>query len=173
MVSGMRFQLAGLAVIAAAACAQANADQPAGGAAVLQKYCGKCHGAAKAEGDFGFVADTQRMIAAGLIVPGDAAKSPVVRRVVDGEMPPEGVKTRPSAAEIQALRVWVDALGNTDTSPFRSERDVAAVLAADAARLSHDARTHARWFTLVHLANAGVPPAQLDRYRTALQTLLA
>jgi mono/diheme cytochrome c family protein len=152
-------------------CAQAHADQaPGEGAAVLQKFCVRCHTGAKAEGDLDFVTDTKRLIAEGLVVPGDAARSLVFHRVEAGEMPPPQVKLRPSPADVAALRAWIDGLPTSNA--FRRERDVGLVLAADAARLPAEARPFARWFTLVHLANAGVPESQLEHYRVALATLL-
>ncbi len=135
---------------------------------MLQKYCGKCH-AAKAEGDLGYITDSKRLVTEGYVVPGDASRSQLMRRIVDGEMPPESVKLRPSATEIAALRAWIDSMPTT--TGFRGWREVDRVLAADAARLSYDAQP--RWFSLVHLANAGASEAQLDRYRTALAISLA
>ncbi|MBS1120676.1 MAG: domain, G-beta repeat [Deltaproteobacteria bacterium] len=160
-------------IVLLAGCAQARADEPVGqldGRAVLQKRCARCHTGARAEGDLDFITDTPRLIAEGLVIPGDAARSLVFHRVEAGEMPPDTVKARPSAAEIEALRAWIDGLPTTVA--FRRERDVGLVLAADAARLPADARPFARWFTLAHLANAGVPEPQLERYRVALATLL-
>ncbi len=151
-------------------CAQARADQASDGAAVLQKFCVRCHTGAKAEGDLDFVTDTKRLIAEGLIVPGDAARSLVVHRIEAGEMPPATVKVRPSAADLAALRTWID--GMATPAAFRRDRDIGRLLAVDSARLTADARPFARWFTLVHLANAGVPESQLERYRIAFATLL-
>jgi mono/diheme cytochrome c family protein len=158
-----------LILLAIAACSSARADQPSEGVAILAKHCGKCHAGAKAEGDLGFVTDTQRLITEGYLVPGDARRSQLVQRIVDGEMPPAGVKLRPSAQEIAALTSWID--GMPTTTGFRGWREIDRLLAADAAKVPFGAEP--RWFSLVHLANAGATDAQLDRYRTALATLLA
>jgi len=154
-----------LLLLALAACSSARADQATEGAAVLQHYCGKCH-LAKAEGDLGYITDTKRLIAEGYLVPGDAGRSQIVQRIVDGEMPPAAVKLRPSAAELASLRAWID--GMRTASATRSTRDVDRLLVADAAR----AGTEARWLSFAHLVDAGATDAQLDRYRTALATLL-
>jgi hypothetical protein len=135
----------------------------------LNTYCGKCHGA-KAEGDLGYITDTPRLIAEGYLVPGEGARSPIYRRIVDGEMPPKG-KPRPTQAELASLKAWIDGMARAPE--FRRERDVGQILANAELALPRDARAHARWFTLAHLANAGVPEAQLERYRVALPKLLA
>lgn len=153
-------------------CAPAHADPSSDGAAVLQKHCTRCHAGAKAQGDLDFVTDTKRLIAEGLVVPGDSARSLVYRRVAEGEMPPAGVKVRPTPVEIAALREWIDAMTPAPVFTFRRDGDIARAVAADEARLAYDARPHARWFTLTHLANTGVSDAQLERYRIALATLL-
>ena len=43
------------------------------------------------------------------VVPGDAAKSRLFKKVEAGEMPPEDEKPRPTAEEINTLKSWIDA----------------------------------------------------------------
>jgi len=164
-----------VAVVAAlAACAPAHADRAADGEAVLRRYCVRCHSGPKARGDFDFVASTPQLIARGLVVPGDAAHSEIVERVEAGEMPPPGVRQRPGEADRAALRAWIDGMAPPATSAaFRRDAAVAAALVADAAALPASARPFARWLTLTHLANAGVPDDVLARYRIAVGELLA
>src|SRR5678815_3727695 len=145
------------------ACSPAQADRTADAQSILERHCVRCHSGAKARGDFDYIADTTRLVATGLIVPGDAARSYVLERIVDGEMPPATVKGRPTAAEAATLRAWIDGMSTART--VRRDDDVSRALAADAARLSPADLPYARWFTLGHLANAGVPEAHLDRYR--------
>jgi mono/diheme cytochrome c family protein len=153
-----------------AACSAARADRASDAEAMLAKYCVKCHGPARAESDFGFANDTAKLIASGFVVPGDPDGSIVVKRIELGEMPPKGAP-RPSKAEITQLREWVAALPKQ--ASVRGEADLARALAADSARLDRTSRFHARWFTLAHLANAGVPEPQLEAYRKALAILTA
>lgn len=152
------------------ACSSASADRAKDGEAVLAKYCVKCHGPARAESDFGFANDTAKLVANGLVVPGDPDASIVVKRIELGEMPPRGAP-RPSKAELAQLRAWVAAIPKQ--ARVRGEADLARALAADSARLDRTTRSHARWFTLAHLANAGVPEPQLEAYRRALAILTA
>jgi len=43
------------------------------------------------------------------VIPGNAGKSPLVKRAVDGEMPPEKEKPRPTRADLDVLERCVDA----------------------------------------------------------------
>lgn len=160
-----------LAIVAAvAACTPANAaPRAASGERVLARYCVRCHGPKRAESDFGFANDTARLVAAGMIVPGDPDASVIVRRIELGEMPPSG--KRPSKAELAELRRWI--AGMDAPGVFRDDASIERILAADAAGLDAVTRDSSRYFTLVHLANAGVPDSQLDAYRSALAILLA
>jgi hypothetical protein len=160
-----------LGFVVSTACSPVRADRAADGADVLKRHCLRCHSGAKARGDFDYVGDTSRLVANGLIVPGDAAHSYVFERVVAGEMPPASVKVRPTPAEVAALKAWID--GMAAARGFRREDEIIRALAVDAARLGPGDLPYARWFTLGHLANAGVPEAHLERYRGALAETLA
>lgn len=162
-----------LAALAVVGCAPATASSggSADGEAILRTYCARCHSGPKARGDFDFVASTPQLIARGLIVPGDPGRSALYERVEAGEMPPPGVKRRPGPAEIARLRAWIE--GMTAAAPFRRDEAIASALASDAAALAPSARPFARWLTLTHLANAGVPGDVLARYRIAVAELLA
>jgi hypothetical protein len=87
-------------------------------------------------------------------------------------MPPETVKTRPTAAELATLRAWIDGMA-ASAGAFRDDAAIERALAADRAALSRDAAPYARWLTVAHLANAGLGDAELEPYRVALAELLA
>ena len=170
----MRRSLAPFALAALVGCAPAHADRTADGEAILRTYCVRCHSGPKARGDLDFIANTPQLIARGYVVPGDAAHSEIAQRVEAGEMPPPGVRSRPGAAERVALRAWIDGMAApATTAAFRRDAAVSRALVADAAALPASARPFARWLTLTHLANAGVPEAVLARYRIAVAELLA
>jgi len=138
--------------------------------AVLRRHCRTCHDGPDGSGGFDIL-DFAGLRSRSLVLPGDADGSPVAQRMIVGEMPPEQVEVRPTAAEIAAIRAWIDQLAPTVT--LRRDAEIDRALAADLAALPYAARPYARWLTLTHLANAGVPEAQLARYRTALAVTLA
>ena len=79
-------------------------------AAVLQKYCLKCHSAAEKQGEldleqFHSVADMR-----GNVVPWQR----VVEMLDDGEMPPKDAELQPTKTEHAALRNWVRSVLDAD-----------------------------------------------------------
>ena len=84
---------------------------------VLKTHCFHCHGeSGVVEG--GLDLRLRRLIVQGgdsgaAITPHDSRDSYLLRRMVDGEMPPEEVSIRPSAEEIDVVRQWIDAGART------------------------------------------------------------
>lgn len=158
-------------IVITATAAIAHAER-ADGEPVLAKYCVRCHGPVRAESDFGFAGETSRMVAAGMIVPGDPDASVIVKRIELGEMPPSG--RRPSKAELATLRRWITEMKSAaPVTRVRDDSELARILERDAAGLDPVSRDNARWLTFTHLANAAVPDTELDVYRNALAILLA
>lgn len=175
----MHRPIATAALAFAASCTPVQASPPAGrepepaeiaARAVLDRHCRPCHDGPDGSGGFDAL-DVPGLVASGLVRAGDAAGSPLAQRMAAGEMPPEMVAVRPAAAELAAVRAWIDQMSGD--RPFLRDLDVERTLAADHAALPPEARPHARWLSLVHLANAGTPEPQLERYRTALSVMLA
>jgi mono/diheme cytochrome c family protein len=158
-------------VVIVAVLAGARIAQAADGEPILAKYCVRCHGPARAESDFGFAGETSRLVAAGMIVPGDPDASVIVKRIELAEMPPAG--KRPSKAELATLRQWITEMKPASPTRFRDDEALARILAADADALDPTTRDNTRWLSFAHLVNAGVPDAELDHYRNALAILLA
>src|SRR5262249_29371217 len=78
--------------------------------AVLKANGYRCHGQDGAkEGGFNFVVDLQKLAARRKVVPGDSAKSRLLKRILnaDDPMPPAEVKQRPTADEIALLKKWI------------------------------------------------------------------
>ncbi|MCA9082195.1 MAG: hypothetical protein KDA58_16655, partial [Planctomycetaceae bacterium] len=79
---------------------------------ILKTHCFHCHGEA-GEKESGLDLRLHRFVMQGgesgaAIVAGDAAKSLLLQRLVDGEMPPDMDKQL-SAAEIDTIRQWIVA----------------------------------------------------------------
>jgi hypothetical protein len=97
------------------------ADVPSGASeqetleALLDDYCGDCHGSHYdrfADGaGMNYVDDIEQLIARGKIIPGDPAESKLVLRMVRGEMPPVGADLPPAPEElIERLSDFVQSL---------------------------------------------------------------
>ncbi|MEE9385158.1 MAG: c-type cytochrome domain-containing protein [Nannocystaceae bacterium] len=72
---------------------------------VLDDYCGRCHNASTQSG--GVDLSSQRaLIDTGVVVPGDADRSRIVRVLQAGAMPPPG-QPRPPQEAVSWLRGWI------------------------------------------------------------------
>lgn len=169
-------------VIALLACGTAGALTPEELAvkaeAVLRAHCYRCHGQKGSdEGGFNYVLDPVKLIAEQKIVPGQAAKSTLIERISEGEMPPEGESPRPNTEEMAALKEWVDAGAPAFGTPapnrsFISNDAVVREIQKDLAKRNPLDRQFQRYFTLVHLYNAGISDDGLQTYRHALSKLV-
>jgi hypothetical protein len=81
--------------------------------AVLERFCGSCHGAeARASGNvmgsIDYIEDIDRLAEEGFIIPLDAERSPIIRQMRDGSMPPERTRPRPTSADISVIAEFID-----------------------------------------------------------------
>ena len=157
-------------------------DATAAAEGVLTQYCAGCHGGGEAvRGGFGVVLDAAAMRGNGKVVPYDRQASPIYVRPERGAMPPAG-RPAPNEDEIEAIGTWIDC-GAPDFEeppppppPERERIDIESVLTTisdDLARIPNAAdRRRQRYLSLVHLYNANVSDAVLDRYLGAVSMLL-
>jgi mono/diheme cytochrome c family protein len=158
--------------------ARAPADSPAPlglkAKAILEANCAGCHGGGKTKGGFGFVLDRDRLVSRGLIAPGRAKQSDLFLRIDQGEMPPPSSKQRPTAADIELLKHWIDAgaapFDPALAAPRVSPADVTAAILADIEGLDPRQRRFTRYLTLSHYA--GRPANDLATLREAAGKLL-
>jgi hypothetical protein len=133
------------------------------------------------------VNDLAKLVQSRRVVPGKAAESKLLKRVLEGNMPPredfeaeEGAKPppRPGPEDVKVLQAWIDAgapSGAAAPAALRvnlSELDVLKLVLDDLRSLPPRGRRFARYFTLVHLANAGDNADQLATYRHGLAKLV-
>jgi mono/diheme cytochrome c family protein len=124
---------------------------------ILKTHCYRCHGENGAvEGGFNYILDRDQLLARKKIVPGDAERSKLYRRLREGEMPPEGEQPRPSDDMVQIVRQWIDAGAPTEhpAAPQRTfvhDTDLVASMLADVLSLPTRERRFVRYFTLGHL----------------------
>ena len=75
---------------------------------ILKATCYRCHGEdGTVEGGINYVLDLKTLVTRKKVLPGDPAKSKLLKRVVAGEMPPEDEKPRPTEKEIAILKEWI------------------------------------------------------------------
>ncbi|HZT82494.1 MAG TPA: c-type cytochrome domain-containing protein [Gemmataceae bacterium] len=145
---------------------------------VLTTHCYRCHGEnGAAEGGLNYIRDRDMLVARKKLVPGDAERSKLFRRVQKGEMPPPEEATRPGPAEVAVLKEWINAGAPAATSPaapvpFLSNEQLATTIHHDLMSLPERDRRFARYFLLTHLANAGLSADELQTYRLALAKLV-
>jgi WD40 repeat protein/mono/diheme cytochrome c family protein len=175
----MRCSVYALLGLFLAGTARADAPSPlaAGARAVLETYCASCHGPrGTGKGGFAYVLDRERLVARDKVVPGKPGGSELYERVRAGEMPPEGRKPRPGAADVAALKAWIEAgaPGFQAAAPrtFVSDEALRRLVLADLETLPERQRRFVRYFTFTHLANAGAGEAELRTHRHALAKLV-
>lgn len=145
--------------------------------AILDTHCHRCHGQDGAiEGGFNYILDFAKLADRKKVLPGNAAGSPLVKRIVAGTMPPSGENPRVSEADLATLKRWVDAGAKSETTPPKrtaiSAADVTRLVLADLEGIDRRARRFVRYFSLTHLYNAGLGDDELQTYRNALSKLL-
>jgi mono/diheme cytochrome c family protein len=145
---------------------------------ILRANCYRCHGEnGTAEGGFNFILDRDKLVERRKLVPGNAGRSRLFRRVKNAEMPPEDEQPRPSPNDVAVLEKWIQA-GAPAVSAGRprpsliTQSDLIARIHADLFSLGERDRRYARYFTLTHLANAGLSDDELQTYRHALARLI-
>jgi WD40 repeat protein len=145
---------------------------------VLKAYCYRCHGEnGSSKGGFSYILDLDRLVRQGKVIPGKPDASELFLRVHEGEMPPPGKQPRPGKAELLVLRQWIEAGApalSVASGPrqFVPDATVLRWIHDDLERLDPRHRRFARYLTLTHLANAGLPDDDLETARQALAKLL-
>jgi WD40 repeat protein len=141
---------------------------------ILRSHCARCHDRQGVNnGGFDYLLDRDALVARRQVVPGQPASSELLRKIVQGEMPPKG--PRPSKQEQAILEKWI-AAGAPDwrprPAPGLNDADAYRLIAADQQAVPEAERRHRRYFTLNHLAAAGWSATEIDAARLALAKLI-
>lgn len=144
---------------------------------VFETNCAKCHGAgSQAAGGMDYILDLEQLIAREKILPGDPEGSRVYARMtaIESPMPPANEAQRPSSADIESVRAWISECSELSCSakPFITQDEALAKINADLSTLPLEALEHTRYFTFVHLRNAGMCDADIEVHRQALSELV-
>ena len=180
----------GLTATTLALCVPLPARLPAGqkdkdlarkALAVLEANCYRCHGQNGArEGGFSNALDVKELIERKRVVPNNLAKSKLLRLILEGDMPPEGEKRRPTKDEVALLKRWIEAGAPAPpvetlarTRPFVTLKEVLTAIRDHLRKTDKDDRAFQRYFTLTHLHNIKkVKDQELCLYRAALSKLV-
>ena len=182
-----------LAAFGAVACAAvftpvARAQQPdeksqvaSAARAVFKQHCYSCHHGAGSEYGTIDVLDPKTLTAPRegdkpLVVAGKSAESELFERISKGSMPPKAQKDRPTDADKEAIKKWIEAGAPAFPAQTRKAFDTKATLYAirDYLRAARaDDRPYLQFFTLAHLNNnPNIPTADLRTTRAALSKAL-
>ena len=148
--------------------------------AIFEGSCLICHGADGAYRET-LLMEHDALIGGGTVVPGNPAASELYKRLLGptdrGAQMPLG-QPQLSAAAIDTIRRWIQA-GAPDWTPiatplrrFVPPSEVLKAIDAHVKTISPFERPFARYFTMTHLYNAGVPSDILGEYRKALAKLV-
>lgn len=167
-----------LASTATAVAAEAELPQQA--QAILKKCCERCHGVGSTnEGGINFILDVPTLLAKKVIVAREPGQSMLLKKIVRGEMPPEGEEPRVTKVEVAILERWIAEgarpLVSADAArrKFLSTRDVQGALRDHLVALPARERPQRRYFTFTHVHNnSGATDAQLRLHRAALSKLI-
>ncbi len=143
---------------------------------ILKQHCYRCHGENGAvEGGFNYVQDLERLVQRRKVIANDPAKSPVMKRIHDGTMPPPEVKERLKPEEIETLQQWIKEGAKpvaTRKAPLFSQIELNEILLNDLEKIEPRARRFQRYFSLHNLAAAGASDDELQTYRNALSKVV-
>jgi serine/threonine-protein kinase len=153
--------------------------------AVLKNYCFRCHGENGVKESGVDVLDREKLVARKKVVPSDPAKSRLLKKMQNGEMPPPDEvtdpKQRPTPDDIAVVQRWIqDGAPAFPTAAvetprrFISPKDMLTAI-RDYLRLKVkvEDRPFQRFYTLTHLYNnPRVKPENLPLYRAALSKLI-
>jgi mono/diheme cytochrome c family protein len=151
---------------------------------VLKQYCQRCHhGDGSEGGDFDVLIDKSLTTARGddkpYVVAGKPNDSFLYQRLVKDQMPPKKIRERPSDADKDVIKRWIEAGAPpypTDEAQARAYVSQGAVLSAIRDHLRQaikEDRPYLRYFTLANLHNnPKVPDADLRGFRAALSKAL-
>ena len=158
--------------------AQQDFDLAQDAYSIFEKSCLSCHGPRGAYRDNLLIESAKALIASGAVVPGKPRESELYTRLLEGDPKkrmPSGQPQLP-LTQIQTIENWIRA----DAPSWESQRDVSFIttdimLTAIQQHLKTlDAfdRPSARYFTMMHLYNAGETPENLRDYTVALSKLV-
>ena len=157
------------------ASAEACADLELAALDVLEVHCAGCHTPGDtAVAGFDHLHELDRLVTEGKILPGAAHESSLFTAMLSGAMPPPSVAAKPTDADIELVRLWIDDCVEVPPCQPDHTLGIDGMLAAmrtditDPARVDLEDRRFVRYLSLAHLYDAGLCGPALDPQRRAL-----
>jgi hypothetical protein len=147
---------------------------------VFEADCAKCHdkGGPNA-GGMDYIMDLDELIATKKVVPKDPENSPVYKRMtsVESPMPPLTEERRPTANDITSVGKWIDECAGVQScadQQFITNSEVLTRVSQDlsSGKVGITKLKFTRYFSFVHLHNAGWCDAEIEPFRQALSKLV-
>ncbi|MBA3548984.1 MAG: hypothetical protein H0T76_21080 [Nannocystis sp.] len=144
---------------------------------VLETNCAKCHGpGSSGQGGIDYILDVQRLIETDKVVPGDPEASRIYARMVSpaSPMPPVAEMKRPSDTDIESIGKWIEQCAGVQSCGDQAFIDKDTMLKAISTDLSSsdaissENRKFIRYFSFVHLHNAGWCDSEIELFRQSL-----
>ncbi|MBL9101573.1 MAG: hypothetical protein JNL82_11480 [Myxococcales bacterium] len=145
---------------------------------VFEANCAKCHGAGSvAQGGMDYILDLDALIANDKVEPGKPNDSRVYVRMAAAEapMPPLTEMSRPTSSDIQSVQDWIANCAGVQgcgDQPFMTRDAMLQKINIDLGTVPLQNQKFTRYFTFVHLYNAGWCDGEIEVFRQALIKLV-
>ena len=144
---------------------------------ILETNCAKCHGPGANQGGIGYILDLEELIAKNKVISGDAASSPIFKRMTAdvAPMPPATETQRPSETDTEIVGKWINECAGVQScadQPFISRNTMLTKINQDLSLINLETLPFTRYFSFVHLHNAGWCDAEIEIFRQALSKLV-
>ncbi|MBL9107478.1 MAG: hypothetical protein JNL82_41715 [Myxococcales bacterium] len=145
---------------------------------VFEANCAKCHGAGSvAQGGMDYILNLDALIANDKVEPGKPNDSRVYVRMaaMEAPMPPLTEMQRPSSSDIQSVHDWIANCAGVQScgeQPFMTRDVMLQKINADLSAVPLQNQKFTRYFSFVHLYNAGWCDGEIEVFRQALIKLV-
>lgn len=145
---------------------------------ILETNCAKCHGPGSAGlGGINYMLDLDELIASNTVIPGDAEGSRIYARMTSptNAMPPATETQRPSTTDAEIVGKWIEECAGVQScadQPFIPRDQMLMAINQDLSTINLESLPFTRYFSFVHLHNAGWCDAEIEVFREALSKLV-
>jgi len=146
--------------------------------AVFEANCAKCHGAGSvAQGGMDYILDLEALVANDKVVPAKPEESRVYVRMAAAEspMPPLSEMQRPTPSDVQSVHDWIASCAGVQScsdQPFVTRDEMLTAINTDLSAVPLQNQKFTRYFSFVHLWNAGWCDAEIEIFRQSLSKLV-